>query len=47
MFDSTLLGLEVGTIDGNLLGYINETNLGLPLSASENIEDGINDGLLD
>ena len=47
MFDSTLLGPEVGTIDGNLLGYINETNLGLPLSASESIEDGINDGLLD
>ncbi len=47
IFEGALLRPELGTIYGNPLGYINETNLGISLSTSESIVDGTNDGLLD
>ena len=47
IFDGTLPGPQLGSVDGTLLGSNDRSNPDIPFGTSEGTEDGINDFLLD
>ena len=47
IFDGTLLGPELGVIDGNQLWSNNGTQLSIPLSTSDDTKYGSDDGVFD